>query len=248
MMKMMKTTIAVIFIGVILMGCDSYSEKNKALDLYQDILKECEWVWENAEEFIEIYYGDNYNGQFTYPFSYDGIRGYALGAEKYGYTLCYCIKDINHDNIPELIVGVKYPEEDESMHSATREDGCVIRAIYYYHEGEVGYLSVERYQLNLYNDGIIEEQYGVISNWKYQYYQITKESGLTPLRMFGYEYDDEKKDEAVHYYSIDGKDSSLDEENLIEMTEEEFYEQKNVYTELGEEELEWKVVEGLQQS
>ena len=73
------TLTIVIIIGVILMRRGSYFEKNKALDLYQDILEECEWVWENVEEFIEIYYGDNYNGQFTYPYSYDGIRSYALG-------------------------------------------------------------------------------------------------------------------------------------------------------------------------
>ncbi|MCM1232916.1 MAG: hypothetical protein NC489_22550, partial [Ruminococcus flavefaciens] len=172
-----------------------------------------------------------------------GIRGYALGAEKFGYKLCYCIKDINYDKIPELIVGVRYPEKDESLHSDTREDGYIIRIIYYYHKGEIDYFGDERYLLNLYKGGIVEHQAGTISHWKYQYYQITEENGLTPLRMFEYEYDYEKKNETMHYYSVKGKDLSWDEENLIEMTEDEFYEQKNEYTELGEEELEWKVVE-----
>ena len=147
--------------------------------------------------------------------------------------------------MPELIVGVRYPEEDGNMHGDTREDGCIIGTIYFYHEGIIDYFGDERYLLNIYKDGIIEHQVGIISHWKYQYYQITKENGLTPLKMFAYEYDYEKKDKTIHYYSVKGKDSSWDEENLIEMTEEEFYEQKKEYTELGEEELEWKVVEGF---
>lgn len=242
-MKIVKTITAIIMTGVILTGCGSYFEEKRVLDLYQDILKECEWVWENAEEYIEIYYSDSYNGQFAYPDSYAGIQSYALGAEESKYTLCYCIKDINRDKIPELIIGVKCPEEYGELHSATREDGCIIRIIYYYYEGAVDYFGDERYLLNLYKDGILEHQVGVVWNWDYEYYQITEENGLTLLGVFKEDMEDKKEEK--HYYFAERSGTSQDEETLLEVTEEEFYEQKNVYTELGEEELEWKVVEGF---
>ena len=197
--------------------CEEETEDNcKALNLYGDILEECEWVWENPDAYIAKRNLDLIDDK------YDGIYGCATRAEKYGYTLLYCIKDLNNDEIPELVIGVKDLDDNTTS----------IKMVFFYTEGKLNSFYVDRYIMNIFKGGIIEWWGGVCQHDEYSYYRIVNNSGqLEHLEDF------EIIDGTRFYQTIN--------EKQVELTEEEFYNRINVFKEMGEESFEWREIEGF---
>ncbi len=214
--------------GLMLVFC---MKNHREMRLYGEILEECEWVWKNADTYKKI------RGQGMDD-RYDGIYGYAVNAIQYDYTLCYCIKDLNDNGVPELVIGVKYPVRDESFLGKSNESGDVeyayrIMMLFYYCGEEMNSYMVDRYFMQIYKDGIVEWCGGAGKTTEYIYYQLAENGELVIL--------DELKaveDNPALFYQIAG-------ENQMEILEEEFRSRRNAFTGGGEETFIWKEMDGL---
>lgn len=221
-------------VGTIVLAINQIAEKHRGLSLYKDALRECEWVWKNPDVYKE-------ERERNFSDKYDGIYGYACHAEKYGDTLCYCIKDINADNVPELIIGVRttttYKINEDNAIEKVDEVMYHIKMLFFYEEGELATYDVDRYIMKLYKGGIIEWNGGVVGLDEYVYDRIEKKTGkLESAGSFEVIWDDTPR----YYQGIKERD-----ENQIEITEEEFNRQRNALIEKGEEKLHWKALDGF---
>lgn len=223
-----------IIIGIFVLIINQIAERYKELSLYKDTLGECEWVWKNWDVYKK-------EREQNFDDKYDGIYSYACHAEEYGYTLCYCIKDINADNTPELMIGVRtittYKTNEDNAIEKVDEVMYHIKMLFFYEEGKLETYYVDRYNLKLYKGGIIEWNGGVVGLDEYVYDRIEKNTGkLENIGRFEVIWDDTPR----YYQGIKERD-----ENQIEITEEEFNRQRNALIEKGEEKLHWKALDGF---
>lgn len=221
-------------IGMIVLAINQIAEKHRELGLYKDVLEECEWVWKNRDEYRE-------QREQNFDDKYDGIYSYACGAEDYGHTLWYCIKDLNDDDMPELIVGVRttitYKANEDNVIEKVDEVMYHIKMLFFYEEGELETYYVDRYIMKLYKGGIIEWNGGVVGLDEYVYDRIAKNTGkLESVGRFEVIWDDPPR----YYQGIEEIDG-----NQVEITEEEFNSRRNEFIGAGEEELEWKELDGF---
>lgn len=216
-MKRKFFLLLVIFLA--LCGCSFTSEENAFDEFggYTELLMEYERVFEDP-----TYTEDKWEN------IYDHIGRFA-NSESYG--LYYCIKDLSGDGKPELILSGRYDSEYRPM------------IIYAYADGEYIWSCIsENYDMEIYENGIVEMVSGSAGKEYHTFYQLEKNSGFAwfveevydiPRNWGG------KEGEGMLYYrSI--HHGSEDEE----LTEEEYFNVLNQY-EIDPIELEWHVVEGF---
>lgn len=184
--------------------------ENREMKLYGDALKKCEWAWENREDFREIRNLE----QFAI---YDGIFGYAAIAKEFGYNILYCIHDLNNDGTPELIVGIQ----------EIKTQTIKIRIIYRYENEDLEVDYEDRYVMEIYKGGIIENCIGTGLSTEYHYYCYAPYSGKIE-HLGDLEFLDEEQPK--FYRMIYGK-----AECKVEITEEEYNRQKQINAEIGKE-------------
>lgn len=176
---------------------------------YQNLLTEYERVMEDTS-YVEEAWSNNI---------YDRVKMYVGKTPLY-----YCIKDLNGDGKPELILSVF-------------EKGYTPFVIYTYDEDGVYQCCIsERYIMTIYKGGIVELISGGVCQ-HFMYEQIEKNEVFEKtLDIIVCEQID---DEEPHYYEYEAES-----EEYKDITEEEFYDIRNQYTAVREE-LEWKPVEGF---
>jgi len=209
----------------------------KESNLYDNELKKCEWVWENREKVNDI--------KKNYPYfdpTYDELCLY--GGDD---LLMYCIQDLNGDDTPELIVGVRTVETiltvENGVDHWTESPTTRILIIYRYEEGKLRAEFVERDSLEIYKNGMIEytrRMYGKYPGLEHHYYCYTPNSGkVKELEALGESDEELEGKKPTRFFRV------IDDEYQVEITEEEYTRQKEFYIGEGKEELQWKELTGF---
>lgn len=224
-MKRRCLSISLCILGVALIITGQMVRENGVMRLYGDELKRCEWVWKNWKEYTEI---RNCPSPLDYNPIYDGIHVYAVYEKEKRYSLMYCIRDLNDDDMPELIVGV---QEIETQ-------AINIRNIFYYDDGSLMADFADRYRFEIYKGGFIETtmiMYGDCRGTEYSYCCYLPDLGKhVHLESLGV-----SVEKPLRFFRI------MDNEQQIEITEEEYDYRKERYTGLGKEEFQWKELQGF---
>lgn len=153
-----------------------------------------------------------------WQYVFDEMAGAIYRNEELG----YCFSDFNDDKVPELIIGVKQEENYNTYVVYAYVDGDIRRAI------EKG-----SYAIDIYRNGIVKLRGGYVGYDFCLYYSLNN-----PIKTVEYlgQLTVEEKEEKKYYYLYDG--------NETEITEEEFYGQRDLWEDV-EAELEWKELDGF---
>lgn len=207
--------IIVFFLCLVIMikKTEQIVSENRAVALYGDELKKCEWVWNNVKDFEEK------RDILQDDYIYDGVLDYAATAKEYGDRFVYSIHDLNKDGIQELVTGVCDVQSNEKE--------PVIRMIFYYEDGDLKVDYQDRYLMDIYKGGIVESCYTTGVHVEYRYHRYAPKSGMKE-ELGSLEFLD--KEPPKFYKLIYGKG-----ERKVEITKAEYEHQKRIYAETGEE-------------
>lgn len=171
------------------------------------------------EEYDRVQHDEDYAME-KWKYVIGETAGYVYREKELG----YCFSDFNDDNIPELIIGFK-----EEMRDKYRP-----YVVYICIDGEIK-MGIEngRYEMDIYKNGIVRLWGGYSGYDFYMYYNLSDPMQLRNLGQLTVEEREEK-----NFFYSDGK------KNELEITEEEFYSQRDSLEDV-EAELDWKRLDGF---
>lgn len=217
-------------------GQEVICQEEECMERYLPLLEEYEHAWKD-----ESYTKEKWNMIDENDWVFSDSRFIRFRHDR-KYTLHYWFMDLTDDGTPELIVGVRYTEEQDVL----------VSAIYTCEDGEVTAVYCRDADwVNLYEGGILETKYWIRPEegitYIYDYYQLQQNSAQKDiLAELGQRYIySENGEERQEYFQTDWQGEERSTPCSQEITEKDFMGILSRYTATGLMEPDWTPLDGF---